>query len=61
MLHNIELDILFDVVFLDFWELGDIPYQDGSRNNLTCLDYMAVLGLGASSGLKEMIVYHISL
>ena len=54
LLQTIESDTLFDVVFLDFWEPGDIPDRDGSRKILTCLDCVTVFRIGASTGLKEI-------
>ena len=52
MLHTIDSDNPFDVVFLDFWEPGDIPDQDGYRKILTCLDCMTGFGIVAATGLK---------
>ena len=52
MLHTIESDTPSDVVFIDFWYPGDIPYLDGSRKILTCLDCMTVFEIGAATGLK---------
>ena len=52
MPNKIESDNPFDVVFIDFWEPGDIPYRDVSRNILTCLDCMTRFLIGASSRLK---------
>ena len=52
LLQTIELDTPFDVVFMDFWKPGNIPYQDGYRKILTCLDCMTVFGLGAAIGMK---------
>ena len=40
MIYTIELGTLFDVVFLDFWEPGDISYRYGSSNILTCLNFI---------------------
>ena len=54
MLHTIESDTPFDVVFLDFWEPGDITDLDGSLNILTCLDFMTIFGLGSAIGMKEI-------
>ena len=42
------------MVFLDFWEPGDITDWDVSRNIMTCLDFMTVFGLGAATGMKEI-------
>ena len=53
-LQTIDSDIPFDVVFMYFWEPGDIPDQDGSRKILTCLDFMKIFRLGESIGLKEI-------
>ena len=52
LLQTIESDTQFDVVFLDFWEPGYIPYRGGSCNILTCLDCMTGFGIGAAPGLK---------
>ena len=52
MLHTIESDTPFDVVFLEFWEPGYIPDWDISRKILTCMDCMKGFYLGAASGLK---------
>ena len=46
LLHTIESDTPFDVVFLDFLEPGDIPDWDGYRKILTCLDCMTGFGIG---------------
>ena len=54
MLHTIESDTLFDVIFIDLWDPGGIPYQYGSRKILTCLDCMPGFGLGAASGLNQI-------
>ena len=54
MIHAIESDNPFDVVFLELWEPGDIPDQDGSPKNITCLDCMTGIGLGEASGLTEI-------
>ena len=54
MLHKIDSDTPFDVVFLYFGEPGDIPYQGGYRNILTCLDFMSAVGIGASIILKSI-------
>ena len=35
LLQTIESDTPFDVVFLEFWEPGDISYQYGSSKTLT--------------------------
>ena len=42
------------MVFLDFWEPGDIPYQDESSKILTCLNFMTGFGLGEATGMKEI-------
>ena len=54
MLHMIESDNPFDVVFPDFWVPRDIPDWYGYRNILTYLDYMSEFWLGESIGLKEI-------
>ena len=54
MLHTIDYNNLFNVVFLDFWEPGDIQYCYGSCNIMTCMDCMTGFGLGESSGSKEI-------
>ena len=54
MLHTIDLDTPFDVVFLDFWVPGYIPYRDGSRNISTCMDFMIGFGISAATGMKEI-------
>ena len=48
----IDSDTTFDMVFLDFWEPGDIPDRDGYRKILTCLYCMTGFGLGVDIGLK---------
>ena len=52
MLHRIDSDTPFYVVFLDFWEPGYIPDKDVSHNIITCLDCTAEFWLGLSSGMK---------
>ena len=54
MPQTIESDNPFDVVFLDFWEPGDIPDQDGYRKILTCLDCMTGFGTGEAIRPKEI-------
>ena len=54
MLHIINSDTPFDVVFLYFWEPGDIQYLYGYRNILICLKYMTVFGIGSASGINEI-------
>ena len=53
-LQTIDSDTPFYVVFLDFWEPGDIPDQDGYRNILSCLDFITAFGLEADTGMKEV-------
>ena len=55
MLHTIESDTPFEVVFLEFWVPVDIPYKDGCRKILKCLDCMIGFGVVASIGLKGII------
>ena len=52
MLHTTDSDTPFDVVFLDFWETGDIQDCYGYRKILACLDYMIGFGIGAYTALK---------
>ena len=54
MLLVIESDNPFDVVFLGFWEPGDIPDRYGYRKILTCLDCITVFVIGAAIGMKEI-------
>ena len=54
LLQTIDSDTPFDVVFLYFWEPGEIPYLDGSRRILKCLDFMTGFGLAAATGMKEV-------
>ena len=42
------------MVFIDVWEPGYIPDQDGSRKILTHLDCMTGFGLGAAIVLKKI-------
>ena len=51
-LQTIESDTPFDVAFLDLWETGDIPDQDGSCKILTCLDCMTGFGPGEATEPK---------
>ena len=48
----IELETQFDVVFLEFWEPEDIPYQYGYSNIFTCLYFMTGFGLVAAIGMN---------
>ena len=52
LLQTIKSDTLFDVVFLYFWEPGDIPDQYGSRKILVCLDFMTGFGPAAAIVMK---------
>ena len=54
MLHVIDSDTPFDVVFLDFSEPGDIIDQYGYRKILTCLDCITVFWISAATGMKEI-------
>ena len=54
LLQTIELDTQFDVVFIGFWEPGDIPDQDGYCKILTCLYCMTGFGLAAATGMKKI-------
>ena len=53
ILHTIDSDTLFDMVFLYFWETGDIPYQDGYGKIIICLDCMTGFAIGEDSFFKE--------
>ena len=55
MLYMIELYNPFYVIFIDFWELGNIPDWYGYRNSITCMDNMTVFGLGADSRWKKIV------
>ena len=52
LLKTIESDTPFYMVFIDFWEPGDIPDQDGYLKIITCLDYMTGFGVAASTVIK---------
>ena len=54
ILHTIDSDTLFDMVFLYFWETGDIPYQDGYGKIIICLDCMTGFAIGEDSFLKNI-------
>ena len=54
LLHTIESNTPFDVVFLDFWEPGSIPYWDLSCKILTCVGFMTGIELGTAIGMKEI-------
>ena len=54
MIHTIDSDTPFGLLFLDFWESGDIPDRDGCCKILTCLYCMTEFGLISASGLKEI-------
>ena len=51
MIHTIVSDTPFDVVFLYFWEPGEIPDFNGSIKIITCLDCMTAFYIVAPSGL----------
>ena len=42
------------MVFIDFWEPGEIPDWDGSPNILTLLDSMTGFGIGEDIVMKEI-------
>ena len=48
------MDTPFDALFLDFWEPGYIPDQDGYLKILTCLDCRTGSGISADTGMKEI-------
>ena len=52
MLHKIESDAPFAVVFLDFWESGYIPDRGVYFSILPCLYCMTRFMVGAASRLK---------
>ena len=54
MLQKIESNNTFDLVFLDFWEPGDIPDQYGSHKILKLLYCMTLFGLVSAIGMKEI-------
>ena len=54
MLHMIESDAPFYVVFLELLEPGDIPDQYGSHNIITCLYCMTGFGILSASGLMDI-------
>ena len=45
MIHTIDSNTPFYMVFLYFWEPGDIPDRYGSRKIITCLYYMIGFGI----------------
>ena len=51
MLHFVESDGPFDVMFMDFWKPGDMPDKGGARSLLTCLCELS--GFGAAQHLNE--------
>ena len=53
MLYTIDSDTPFDVVFINFWESGEITDQDGSCNIITCLYCTTLFGLEPTIGMKE--------
>ena len=55
ILHKIELDTPFEVVFLDFWYIGGIPDWDRPKKVITLWDCMTVYGIVSSSLTKEII------
>ena len=54
LLHIIDPDNPFDVIFTEFWEPGDIPDQDGSCKILTCLDLWQDSVLGQPLGSRKI-------
>ena len=52
MFHTIESDTPFDMVFIYFWEPGNIPDQDIYQKILTCLDCMTGSGIVTDIVLK---------
>ena len=56
LLQTIDSDTLFDVVFIEFWEPGEIPDQDGPSKILTLLDCMTLFGITAATEMKKNTV-----
>ena len=54
LIQMIKSDKPFDVVFIGFWELGDIPDWDEYRKILTWLYCITGFGIGSAIGLKEI-------
>ena len=54
MIHIIDSDSPFDVVFKYFLGQGDIPDRDGYHKILTCMGCMTGFALVAASGLKKI-------
>ena len=54
LLQILYLNTPFDLVFLDFWEPGDIQDQGGTRKILTCLDCMKGFCLAKNTVMKEI-------
>ena len=50
-LQALEMDVPFDIVFLDVWEPGRIPEEDGSQKVLTFIDCMT--GFAAATTLRD--------
>ena len=61
MPHTIDSCNPIYMVFIEFWEPGDISDRDGSHKILTCLDFRTGFGLGAASGMKKITSYQVAL
>ena len=61
MIHRIELDPPFDVVFPEFWEPGNIPDWDESSKVLKCLDFMRGFGIKPASLLNKITLDQVAL
>ena len=54
MPQTIQLETPFDVVFLKFWEPGDIPDHNISFKILTYLHFLTGFGIGAAISPKKI-------
>ena len=50
-LQVLETDVPFDIVFLDVWEPGRFPKEDGSQKVLKFIDCM--MGFAAATSLSD--------
>ena len=60
MIRTIKSDTPFYVVFIDFWEPGDILDWDVHFKIITCLDCMKIFGIGEASGLRQSTPHHVA-
>ena len=49
-LQALVMNVPFDIVFLDVWELGEVPERDGSRKVLTFINCMTGFAATAKLG-----------